>query len=580
MIHRLSDEVIDRIAAGEVVERPASVVKELIENAIDASASKIEVTIEGGGKKLIKVVDNGDGMTPADLQAAFLRHATSKLDNVEDLLHIASLGFRGEALASIGSVSHARIASRPRSLPEGAEVENKGGTVQPVRPAAVSSGTLVEIRNLFYNVPARLKFLRADATELSHIVETVTRFVLACPELEFRLVHNGRQVIAVENGVTPLGRIERCFGKELGAGLVPVLAGSGRIRITGHLGRPEIARRDMKRSYIFVNGRFVRDKIVHAAIRRAFRERIPDRFHPVYFLNLSLPPEEVDVNVHPMKLEVRFQDGTKVFAATLGMIEDAISAADRPTATSAGIVRETRRPGGFFRRREAPVSGAQQMEPVPAQRLKTVFGYTQREMQPEEERRVSLKSAGRFLQVLDTYLLFQIEDGVALVDQHAMHERVLFQKLREEYESGGVLLQSLLAFATLPVPAEWAHRMDEICLKLGHLGIRAEPAGAGSLKITAVPSLVKRADPADLASDVLDRLLSKNAESDIYLDLLHSMACKAAVKAGDSLHEEELAELVRSVENVDVATRCPHGRPTTIVLTRQELEEMFKRRGF
>ncbi len=579
MIHRLSNEVIDRIAAGEVVERPASVVKELMENAIDASASRIEVIIEGGGKKQIKIVDDGDGMTPADLQAAFLRHATSKLDNVEDLQHIASLGFRGEALASIGSVSRARIASRPGNIPEGAEVENNGGTVSPVKPAALPPGTVVEVRDLFYNVPARLKFLRADATELSHIVEAVTRFALAFHEIEFRLVHNGRQVLGVERNMEPGHRIERCFGKDLSTALVPVLGGNGPFRITGHLGRPEIARRDMKRSYLFVNGRFVRDKVVHAAVRRAFRERIPDRFHPVYFLNLSLPPDEVDVNVHPMKMEVRFRDGTRIFASTLGIIEDTISAADRPTATSAGIVREPRFQSGFFRRR-GKSSPVQQLERAAPERVKTVFGFDRPEVSTTGERRVALRSAGRFLQVLDTYLLFQVEDGVAMVDQHAMHERILYQNLREQYESGGVLLQNLLAFATIAVPADWGHRMDELCLKLRRLGIQAEPSGGDQLKITAIPSLVKRADPADLARDVLDRLISKDAEGDIYHDLLHSMACHAAIKAGDSLHEEELAELVRNVERTEHAVRCPHGRPTTIVLTQKELEEMFKRRGF
>jgi DNA mismatch repair protein MutL len=573
MIHILPDQVIDRIAAGEVVERPFSVVKELMENAVDAGASRIEVTLEGGGKKLVKVVDDGEGITAPDLQAVFLRHATSKLDRVEDLLHIASLGFRGEALASIGAVSHARVTSRPRPQSEGATVENRAGQVLPVRPAPSPAGTAVEVMNLFANIPVRLKFLKGDATELSHCVEAVTRILLAYPGIEVRLLHNGRSVLHCEKNLDLLQRVERCFGRDLTEGLVPLDGTSGRLRMTGYVGRPEAARKDRRRAYLFINGRYVRDKVVHAAIRRAFRERLPERLQPVYFINLSLPPEEVDVNVHPMKLEVRFRDGTGVFAGVLGLVEGALAPREDATSATTWVVRE------------APRFGKPSRFDPPAQPIardeRLVFGLGEPTSgQSAQGPAITLKAAGRYLQVLDTYCLFEVEEGIALVDQHALHERVLYQKLKEEFESGGILLQNLLVPAVVDLDRSLGHRLAEIAIELKKIGIEAEPFGESALKVTAMPSLIKKTDPKELARHVIDQLASGQGSEDVYLDLLESMACKAAVRAGHKLAEEELAELIAYLDRVADSSHCPHGRPTTILLTHRDLEEMFKRRGF
>ena len=629
-IQQLSDAVIDRIAAGEVVERPASVVKELLENSIDAGSSRIEVILESGGKHLIKVVDDGQGIAPEDLQTAFLRHATSKLASVEDLLHIASMGFRGEALASIGSVAQARIVSRVAGDPSGHCVENRGGDLSPVKPAAAPPGTAVEVRQLFYNVPARLKFLKRDATELTHCVEAVTRVLLAYPDLEIGLNHNGRSVLRCEKNLAQLERIERCFGGELARALIAVDASSGRMRLTGYLGRPEMARKDRRRCYLFINGRYVRDNLVHAAIKRAFKERLPDRLQPVYVLHLSLPPEEVDVNVHPMKLEVRFRDGTSVFAGMLSLVEGALLLREGPgqepgtgegsttpwtvrgaprfssgggggkgapryhsygTPSGAGARGGER--GGAGGAGGAPY-GAEAAEGAPAWRdadaeAGTVSpiagaGSGGREELPEHPMTapppVTLRGAGRYLQVHGNYLIFEVAEGVAIVDQHALHERVLFERLKAQYEEGGFLMQKLLMPETMPVERSMVHRRDELCVELARLGIDAEPVGDAELQVSAIPVILKKADPGKLAAEIVEQLLAGKRGEDSYLELLHSMACKAAVRAGDRLEEAELAELVRFMETVEHTSHCPHGRPTTVLMTLKELEEMFKRRGF
>jgi len=450
----------------------------------------------------------------------------------------------------------------------------------------------VEVADLFYNIPARLKFLKADSTELSHVVEAVTRILLAFPGIEIRLSHNGRSVLHCEKNHSLLERIERCFGRDLADALLPVEGASSRLRIGGYAGRPETARRDRRRSYLFVNGRCVGDKVVHAAVSRAFRERLPARLHPVYFLNLSLPHEDVDVNVHPTKMEVRFRDGTHVFAAVLGVIEDALAQREGEAAATPWAVREaprfTDRTGRSGHRAAAAGGGTAASAPNRAgpsagrsgtHRL--AFGLeAEAGRAAGGERRITMRPAGRFLQVHEGYLVFEVDEGVAVVDQHALHERVIYQRLKEQYESGGIMLQRLLVPAVLEVEAGMAHRLDEISLALAKLGIEAEPFGGASLKVAAVPMLARRADPQELASGIVDDLVSGSGGEHAYDKLLHSIACRAAVKAGDRLEEDELSELIGFLETTTDASHCPHGRPTTILLTLRELEEMFKRRGF
>jgi DNA mismatch repair protein MutL len=596
VIRILPDEVIDRIAAGEVVERPAAVVKELVENALDAGATKIEVHLEAGGRRGIRVADNGEGISPEDLKVVFQRHATSKLADVEDLMHIVSLGFRGEALSSIGAVSRAQISSRRHDAEEGFLVKNQGGEVTPPRPTGSPPGTTVDVKNLFYNVPARSKFLKTEATELSHCVTCVTRFALACPEKEFALLHNGKKVFHAARGGDRLTRIAEFFGKETADRLIPVNAEVLGIDVEGFLGKPELARRDQRRCFLFLNGRYIKDRAVHAAIRRAYQEVMPAKFQPVYFLHLGMPPDWVDVNVHPTKIEVRFLDGARVFSALFKTAREALAGgamleAGAPPPSNAFTF--TRRPvstkkpayGGSY-----PSPGAVGEAHAGLEEARTASeGEASKTLFPRasDEASKELFETGhesilpdRILQILDTYAVFETPQGFALVDQHALHERVLYESLRKEYESGGIQLQQLLMPATVDLDPSLAAMKEELCFDLGHLGIRAEPFGRNTLKITALPALLGDADPRGLVNDVLDRLALGQLGEDAYRALLHRMACRGAVKSGHRLTAEELRALLVAAGKIDFYTRCPHGRPTTVLFSLAEIESMFKRRGF
>jgi DNA mismatch repair protein MutL len=560
MIQILPNELIDRIAAGEVVERPAAVVKELVENALDAGATRIEVHLETGGKRLIKVTDNGHGIEKKDLEVVYLRHSTSKINRLEDLEHIASLGFRGEALASIGAVSVTRISSRLADSAEGYATENHGGRVSAPKPAGCPPGTTVEVRNLFYNVPPRLKFLKTDATELSHCVESVTRFALAYPEVAVSLFHNAKTVFKTHAGTSDAERIAGFFGEEVSGKLIPVQGEELGITFKGYLGKPELGRRDLRRSYLFLNGRFIKDKAVHAALRRAYREVMPEKLQPVYFLHLMMPPDWVDVNVHPTKIEVRFLDGARVFSAVYKAARNALAGGERAHAAAV--------PAGDYAFPSRPaLQSLVREQQVPAEPL--LFAGEK-----------DLPSSKPFVQVHETYAVFETDEGLAIVDQHALHERILYERLRAEYETGGIQLQQLLVPVTVDLAASLAARMEEICVDMTHVGLRAEPFGPGTVKISAVPAVLRRADPHALAKEVVDRLGGGGLGEEAYQSLLHRMACRAAVKAGDRLGVEELKSLLAEAETIEFSGRCPHGRPTTVAFTRTELEELFKRRGF
>jgi DNA mismatch repair protein MutL len=596
VIRILPDEVIDRIAAGEVVERPAAVVKELVENALDAGATRIEVHLEKGGRQGIRVADNGEGIAPEDLKVVFQRHATSKLSDVEDLMHIASLGFRGEALASIGAVSRAQISSRRHEAEEGALVENRGGEVTAPRPTGCPPGTMVDVKNLFYNVPARSKFLKTEATELSHSVRCVTRFALAFPEKEFALFHNGKKVFHAARGGDRLTRIAEFFGRETSDRLIPVNAEVLDIGIEGFLGKPDLARRDQRRCFLFLNGRYIKDRAVHAAIRRAYQEVMPAKFQPVYFLHVDMPPVWVDVNVHPTKIEVRFLDGARVFSAVHKIAREALAGgnlagAGMPSASPAFPFARRPRPSSrpAYGAHRAATAGVGEGPPSSEGAAVEPEGEAPETLFPQESGQPTgaLFEAAhesilpeKILQVHDTYALFETPQGFALLDQHALHERVLYESLRKEYESGGIQLQQLLMPATVDLDPSQAAMMEELCFDLGHLGIRAEPFGSNTLRITALPALLKNADPRGLVTDVLDRLALGQLGEDAYRALLHRMACRGAVKSGHRLTAEELRTLLVTAEKIDFSTRCPHGRPTMVLFSLAEVEGMFKRRGF
>jgi len=600
LIRLLSDEVINRIAAGEVIERPAAVVKELVENALDADSGSIVVRLEAGGRRLISVADDGDGMSQEDLKMAFMRHATSKLTDVEELFHVASLGFRGEALASIGAVSKTRVISRKRGFDEGFMVENLWGEVNPITPAGCPNGTTVEVRDLFSNIQPRLKFLKTESTELSHCVDIVTRFALAHQGVGFELFHNNRKVFSVEKNSSFKDRIAGFFGKETVDALIPVDQELLGVHVAGFFTTPELGRKDMRRSFIFLNGRNVRNKAVHAAVKRAYTEVMPAKFQPVYFIKLGMPTEWIDVNVHPTKIEVRFLDGARVFSSVHKAATQSIANAERLDSSFAGETAGDPFSGFGAADQGGSSSGKALSE---SYSLNHKIGFSNRSIfedkspsetpsetpfdvpqmdsgAPLPNETVVESPKGRILQVHGTYAVFETSSGMAIVDQHALHERIIYEKLKAQYERGGVTLQLLLAPIIIELDPARAVKVNEICFDLNHLGLKAETDAGGALKVTAIPALCSKANPRDLVMEVIDQVAEKNMGEDVYRLLLHRLACRAAVKAGDRLTTEEFETLLKDAEKVGYSGRCPHGRPTNIFFSKKELEELFKRRGF
>ncbi len=670
-IRVLSPYLVNKIAAGEVVERPASVVKELVENALDAAVRRIDVAVEKGGRSLITVSDDGAGMSAENLARAFLPHATSKLADEEDLFRIATMGFRGEALASIAAVSHAKIRTRRREDESGYEVQASGETIGQVRPCATTPGTIISVADLFFSTPARRKFLKSDSTELGHISEAMARVALPYKEVAFTLTHNGRKVLELPAVETIQRRVVDLFGQELAQDLIELRADeSAAIRVSGVIGAPAAARATTRWQYFFLNGRYIRDRYLLHALKEAYRGLIDPHRQPVALIFIELPLEEVDVNVHPTKVEVRFRDSQSVHSHVLAGLRETLQKAElRPHAQLAGAsltagfgepeagagaaanllpaekaddprrqsLREaladffkSQAPQGklqFPEVRDRPPQTAAPQRPAAALAPSTPSRYwpqgpelagradgaaaqagTATVARPQVEFAKPLadsparpfeparpQSAAaiapaaaeptaaaepKVLQVHGTYLIVAESDGITIIDQHALHERILYNQLLKRLSAGPLESQHLLVPAVLPVtPVQRARLLDHTAL-LGRLGIETSDFGPGRAAIHRFPSFLDKLDPAGFLADVLDQL----AEDDPSLDaerLLHQlidmMACKAAIKAGDELREQEVQSLLAQREGEEKATACPHGRPTQIRLTLRDLEKQFKR---
>jgi DNA mismatch repair protein MutL len=573
-IRVLPRAVVDRIAAGEVVERPASVVKELIENALDAGATRIDVEIRGGGRDQVSVRDDGCGMGADDLALAFASHATSKLADVSDLDHIASFGFRGEALASMGAVADCRIVSRERDAPEGREIECRGGAATPVAVAAAAPGTLVEVRQLFKYVPARRKFLRAPATESAHVGGAVQAAALANPGVGFSLTRDGAAAFRVAASDDRLERIARFHGRTLRAALLPVAARDESVSLEGFVARPDAARPTAAGQHLFLNGRPIRDRSLQHAIRHGFEGLITrDRF-PVAFLFLTMDPGDVDVNVHPAKLEVRFRDGDRVHRLVAHAVRDALLAADLAPAMT------------FAAPAAAPAAGAERLAGV----REALTEFLAAPRPPSSAGQVAAprpaappaapRAARRYLQVRDTFLVFETEDGIAVVDQHALHERILLEELSARVAAGSLEVQGLLVPAVVEMAATDVDLLAGEADTLVRLGLAIERFGPTTIAVQSVPALLARRDPAKILEGVAERLREgrgAGGREKLLETLLHSMACRAAVMAGDRLTEEQAAELLRRADLIDTHQGCAHGRPTALRIPFSDLERRFRR---
>jgi DNA mismatch repair protein MutL len=650
IIRELPPSVINQIAAGEVVERPASVVKELLENAIDAGAGRVEVTVERGGKDLVRVADDGKGMGRDDLPLAFRPHATSKLGDADDLFRISTLGFRGEALAAIAEVSRVRCQSRTADAPAGSEITIEGGVPGPVRDCGGPPGTVVEVRNLFYNTPVRRTFLKSDSTEAGHVAETFARIALAHPTVHLTFRSGGKVVHDLPAVTGIKERVAVFFGQELADSLLWVESRVEQTHLWGYVAHPSQSRSSSKGQYLFVGGRYVRDRSLGHALSEAYRGLLMVGRMPVAFLYLEIPPEEVDVNVHPTKIEVRFRDGNRIYSQLLSTVRQTFLASDLhsrlqapPPAAPDGAV-EPKPADGFalagtptshqavaswfnpaapatFHPYPSPGYAGGPAAPIAPPRqpigpagdfdeFATTAPATPGPGHPEIQDGTTTASAlpagptstevegpglapaasGRAtplsslppkaLQVHDSYLIAETDEGMVVIDQHALHERILYEELKSRIERGGVESQRLLVPEPVELTGAEASEVLQRRELLARLGLGVEPFGGDTVLVTAVPALLAKVPAARLMRDLADHFRSQPlppAPDAVLEDVLNMVACKAAVKAGQRLSPEEVAALLERRHLVANTHHCPHGRPTALTFTKAELERQFGR---
>jgi DNA mismatch repair protein MutL len=590
-IRVLPNELIDQIAAGEVIERPASVIKELVENSLDAGARRIEVDIERGGVGLMRVRDDGCGIPAEELPVAVRRHATSKIATLDDLAAIGTLGFRGEALPSIGSVSHLRVISRPTAAARAAEIAVDAGTVSSVRPAAHPPGTTVEVRDLFFNVPARRKFVRSAPTETGHIARLLERLALSRPEVAFRL-RSGERVLldAPAPDREPVGeeRLSQVLGPELVPALVPVNHSSGAVALVGWIGLPTAARAQPDQQFWFVNGRSVRDKLLASAVRLGYRDVLYHGRHAAYVLHLALDPQLVDVNAHPAKLEVRFRDGHQIHEFIFRAIERAL-AATRPQAGAAAAADAQALWADPAGRAAAPTLFARQGQALP---LHIRERYEPGVSDPWALAQSAGESVGEpapagysplgvaLAQLHGIYILAQNEEGLILVDMHAAHERVLYEKLKADRGTGPAASQLLLEPLVVSVRPHELDAVLEDTVPWEQAGFEIDAVGPTSLALRRVPALLARERITDIVKSVIEDLTREeglhhlDAAADRFLGTL---ACRTAIHAHRRLTLGEMDALLRQMEVTDRANQCNHGRPTWTRLTLGELDQLFLR---
>ena len=633
-IHQLPPSLVNRIAAGEVIERPASVVKELVENALDAGADEIIVEIEDGGRELIRVIDNGGGIPASDLPLAFASHATSKLVSDDDLFRIGTKGFRGEALASIGSVSHSRLVSREAeargSISDCAyEIQNRGGEISQAQACAGNTGTTVEVRNLFFNVPARRKFLKGTQTEFGHISEMVLKLALPHPQVAFKLQHNGKPALDLPK-TDETDRLLQAWPQEFHEQRLPLDAQDAEIRLHGVIGLPELARPTAKYQYIYLNGRPIRDRFIQHALREAYRGLTEPGRHPAGILLIELPPGDVDVNVHPTKAEVRFRDSGRIHGLVMAGVREVLLGNDltpaamaRPNDDASSFRLDMREKlASFFRQMPSEVvaptpsplegegggeGGAREAEWLRMEQSRPQSGFHWRAPSsstpgstpaatphptplPPGEREQEHAPApspaplvGAAIQLHNSYLVCQSDDGMIIIDQHALHERIMYEELSARIQRGPLESQRLLIPETIPASSRQIALLEQIQPLLNRLGIEASAFGPNTVAVQAFPSFLHKIEPGTFVTELLERgeqeLLDLH-EEELLHELLDMMSCKAAVKAGDPLTAAEIEALLARRELIDRSSNCPHGRPTTLRLSLRDLEKQFKRTGF
>ena len=610
VIRRLPETVVNRIAAGEVVERPASAVKELVENAIDAGARRIEVVIRDGGQTAITVTDDGCGMTPDEIQLALERHATSKLPD-DDLMAVSTLGFRGEALPSMAAVARMTITSRPQGAEQAWAVTVEGGGPAKAQPAAHPQGTRVDVRDLFYATPARLKFLKAARTEQNHVVETLNRLAMAHPEIAFTLSDGTRDLIKL-NAVTPrlgddasaarLERLAGIMGRPFADNAMTIDAIREGIRLSGHAGVPTLNRGNAAMQFLFVNGRPVRDRLLLGAVRGAYREFLASDRHPLLALFLEVPPTEVDVNVHPAKTEVRFRDAGVVRGLIVSALKHALAeAGHRASTTVAGAALGAFRPsdnpggalplgrsggggyGGAYAPAARPSGLSDHYAPLPDLDRAPSAPMT---MDPDggvaaEQSTAEYPLGVARAQVHATYVIAQTADGLVIVDQHAAHERLTQEKIKAALATGGVNRQMLLIPEVVEMEEPAVDRLLARADELAEMGLVIEGFGPGAVVVRETPALLGDMDIQGVIRDLADDLAEYGetiALAERIGDVCATMACHGSIRAGRRLNADEMNRLLREMEATPHSGQCSHGRPTYVELKLADIEKLFGRR--
>ncbi|MCS6850253.1 MAG: DNA mismatch repair endonuclease MutL [Gemmataceae bacterium] len=588
-IRQLPPEVVTKIAAGEVIERPASVVKELLENSLDAGSRRIDIDVEQGGIERICVADDGCGIAVDDLPLAFASHATSKLRTADDLFQVPTLGFRGEALASIGAVAQVTLQSRPPTAPVGAEIRCHGGQLSAVRAWNGAPGTRLDVRHLFFNTPVRRKFLKSPTTEMGHVCEVLTRLALAQPSVHFTLRHHDRLVYEVPAGLPLLDRIGLFFGQELAEQLYGIEAHHGVVHLTGFVADPACERPTARMQYVFLNGRWIRDRTLGHALQEAYRGLLMTGRYAVAFLFLSMPPDQVDVNVHPTKAEVRFRDPQNLYHLVLTTVRERLRRENLtgrlfPPASLAGSATASwtltsppppPRPLPLAPPAAGPVNQPHAVSApgVPA----TLPPSPATDSAPGPK---TLNGTPRAIQLYNTYLVVETPEGMLVIDQHALHERILYERLKSRLQAGPLETQRLLVPEPVELTAEQAAKALAHRDALAELGLEVAEFGGSTVLLSSYPALLDKTAPAALLRAVVDHLLSQDqppTRDQLLDDLLALMACHAAVRAGDPLTSEEIAALVEQRHLAQDAHHCPHGRPTSLLFPKHDLERQFRR---
>lgn len=602
-IKQLPPHVVNKIAAGEVVERPASMVKELVENAIDAGADRIAVTLREGGTAEVRVVDNGCGISPEQLLLAVTSHATSKIESDDDLFDVATLGFRGEALASISSVAHLNIRSRIATSDAGAELQVDGGAIGTVRPTAAAVGTTISVSDLFFNTPVRRKFLRTIRTELSHCTETITRLALAHPQIHFSLTHDDRLLHDLPPVTELRDRIAHFHGQPLADGLLEINSQEGDITLTGYVAHPQNSRSNNKMQYLLLRGRFIRDRSLQHAVSEAYRGLLLRGRYPICFLQIQMPADQVDVNVHPTKLEVRFRDSQRLYRQMLSALRsrflkanlnatlEPLGSVSPATEQTASLPFQSPTHRNNIPNRPIPVaihqrhSGSTLAETVTdkTEAIRDTFPESPGKKPVQDPAQTAIHhplGPAPAIQVMDRYLIAENDNTVIVMDQHALHESILYEKLRAKMLSGPLDRQPLLVPEPVDLAADEAAALIDQRETLAQLGIEIEPFGGETVLLTSLPSLLAKQNRGKLLQSLAHQLASPGGTAerrDLLDELLHMIACKAAIKAGDVLATEEIQDLIAQRSESTMSHHCPHGRPTTLVLTREDLDRQFLR---